>query len=174
MKTARIFLIIIFLGVCILLILGLLAGIKQAGVLNSKIGILPDFQFKTIEGKTFKSAEIRSGPVLLIYFNPDCEHCQFLIDDLLKNIDYIKDSKVIMISNADENTTVSFLKDRLNGNYNRIAVLVDDSLSFEDHFGKRKVPSVFIYNDELKLVKSFSGEVRSETLIKYLCNEYLH
>ncbi len=56
---------------------------------------------------------------------------------------------------------------RLN-DYPSVIPLLDTALVFGEIFGNNYVPANFIYDNRHKLVKVFSGEVKTETLFKYL------
>ncbi|MEO6838358.1 MAG: redoxin domain-containing protein, partial [Ginsengibacter sp.] len=60
---------------------------------------LPDFKMQLTNGKMFASSELsKSKPVIIIYFAPDCEHCQLLIKNILKRINEFKKSQIILVS----------------------------------------------------------------------------
>jgi hypothetical protein len=75
-----------------------------------------------------------------------------------------------MISSAPVDSISGFL-DKFNyKNYASVIPLADTSYSFGGIFGNNIVPSNYIYNKELELVKVLNGEIKTETLIKYLAH----
>ena len=96
------------------MICALVGGIRQSAEYLEKLKSLPDFSFKTLDGNIFKSSSLKSGPVIIMYFHPECEHCQYEIDDLLKKLDELNTSKLIFISSAERDSIVAFSKNRIN------------------------------------------------------------
>ncbi|HVN59275.1 MAG TPA: TlpA disulfide reductase family protein [Bacteroidales bacterium] len=159
---------ILFLGLFALILYGLVTRISRKSVTSKNIQHLPLFSFSTLNGQTFNSSEIKEGPVILVYFNPECDHCQFQIEELSHNLDSFPGLKIILVSPADRDLVSVFLEGRFKNPGLNVTVLFDDSLKFESCFGKQSVPSLFIYDKKLRLVRLFNGEVKSETLTKYL------
>lgn len=136
--------------------------------INEKIASLPSFSFSALGRGEFNSSEIREGPVLIVRFHPECEHCQYEISQILKSDIPDLFSNTILISSAHPDSIRKFLN-RFNYSDNpSVVALTDTSDSFRDIFGKDIVPSNYIYNKDLKLVKVLPGEVRTETIRKYI------
>jgi hypothetical protein len=151
-----------------LLITGMIKKIHWQNQVKERISTLPSFSLMTIEDANFNSSKIEKGPVLIVRFHPECEHCQYEITEILKSdIPYLAE-KVILISSADPDSVRKFLG-RLNyQDYPSVIALADTTYTFGDIFGNDIIPSSYIYNKKLDLVKVLPGEVRTETIIKYL------
>lgn len=150
------------------LILGIINRMKKHNHLTEKIARLPSFSFKTLANETFNSSDITKGPVLVMRFHPECEHCQYEISEILKSDIPASGTSVIMVSSADPDSIRKFFSQFDYSDYPAINVLVDSSHIFGDIFGSDIVPSNYIYNKELDLVKVLYGEVKTETILKYL------
>ena len=152
----------------ILLLSGVVSKILKEKRINENIALLPSFSFMTLARDDFHSADIKNGPVLIVRFHPECEHCQYEISQILKSDIPAIVSKALLISSAHPDSISKFLKQFNYIDYPSIVALADTSDSFGSIFGKDIVPSNYIYNRELKLVKVLSGEVKAETIRKYL------
>ena len=142
--------------------------LKKNDYIEKKIANLPAFSFITLSNETFNSLEIMAGPVLIVHFHPECEHCQYEISEILNsNIPELY-KKVILISSAHPDSIRKFLKGFNCTDFQSVIPLTDISYNFEDIFGSGIIPSIYIYNKKLKLVKIIHGEVRTEVLIKSL------
>jgi hypothetical protein len=150
------------------LISGIIKKINENKKLTEKFSRLPSFSFMTLTNKTFNSSEIVKGPVLVIRFHPECEHCQYEISEILKSKIPVSSSSVIMVSSADPDSIRKFIRQFDFSEYPAIITLVDTSYIFGDIFGRDIVPSNYIYNKKLDLVKVFYGEIKTETILKYL------
>jgi hypothetical protein len=160
--------IIIIVFSILFLVIGTVRKIQNHKLIEEKIAKLPSFSFTTLSNGSFNSSEIREGPALVVHFHPECEHCQYEISEILKS--NIPDSFaiVILVSSAQPDSIIGFLK-RVNYSvYPSVIPLMDTSYSFEGIFGSGIVPSSYIYNKKLNLIKVLHGEVKTETILKYL------
>ncbi len=167
-KTILISLAIVFILFLSILISGIARKMSKEARVGEKIAYLPSFSFITLEKDDFHSSEIRKGPVLIIRFHPECEHCQYEISQILQSDIPGIVSKALLISNDNPDSIRIFLKQFNYTDYPSIIVLADTADSFNRIFGKDIVPSNYIYNKDLKLVKVLYGEVKTETIRKYL------
>ena len=167
-KIILITLLVVFSLSMILLISSVSSKIVKEKRINEKISILPSFSFKTLENNDFHSSEIKKGPVLIVRFHPECEHCQYEISQIFRSEIPALVSYTLLISSDHPDSIRKFLNKFNSIDYPSIVALADSSDSFDSIFGKDIVPSNYIYNKELKLVKVILGEVKTETLLKYI------
>lgn len=151
-----------------LLIAGTVRKVKKHDYIENKIASLPAFSFITLSNVYFNSSDIKEGPVLIVHFHPECEHCQYEISEILKNNIPKSYNLVILVSSAHSDSIRKFFKEFNLADFQSVIPLVDISYKFEEIFGSGIVPSSYIYNKKLKLVKILHGEVRTEVLIKSL------
>ncbi|MCU0447023.1 MAG: redoxin domain-containing protein [Microscillaceae bacterium] len=60
---------------------------------------LPNFSFYDLDSLHVNRASLASGkPTLLIYFNSECEHCQYEATELVKNSSRLKSANVVLVS----------------------------------------------------------------------------
>jgi thiol-disulfide isomerase/thioredoxin len=165
----RVFLIVFSLSL-VMLISGVAGKIARERKTNDNIASLPSFSFITLKKDDFHSSEIKKGPVLIVRFHPDCEHCRYEVPEIIKSDIPALVSKVILIANDHPDSIDKFLGQFNYSDYPSITAISDTSDSFRKIFGKDIVPSNYIYDKELKLVKVIAGEVKTETIRKYLLN----
>ncbi|MEI6049340.1 MAG: hypothetical protein WCS03_10620 [Bacteroidota bacterium] len=160
--------IVVFAVSATFLIFGMITKVQKKRQIAEKIKTLPSFSFITLTNESFNSSEIIKGPVLVVRFHPECEHCQYEISEILKSKIPVSGIRVIMVSSADTGSIINLLSPFNLSEYPSITTLVDTSYIFEDIFGSDIIPSNYIYDKELNLVKVLYGEVKTETIIKYL------
>jgi len=86
---------ILCLAICMAAFISLQAQAVQKPV---KKGI-PPFNIQLVNGQHFKSSDLRKDQSLMIvYFDPDCDHCHLFIDELLEQISLFKDVQIVMIT----------------------------------------------------------------------------
>ena len=136
--------------------------------LNQNISSLPVFEFMTLEKEAFRSSDITEGPVLIVRFHPECDHCRYELSELFKSNIPDLVSRLILVSGARPDSLKKFLGQVDHHEHPNISVLSDFPDSFRGIFGNDVVPSNYIFNKELKLLKVIYGEVKTETLLKYI------
>jgi hypothetical protein len=160
--------ILVFVMASSFLIYGTVSKIQKHQITTEKISKLPFFSFLTINNKSFTSNEIKKGPVLIVRFHPECEHCQYEITELLNSDIPSSGINIILVSSAPRDSIRKFLDQFNLADYPSVIPLVDTSYFFGDVFGSDYVPSNYLYNKEHNLVKAIPGEVKTETILKYL------
>ena len=127
---------------------------------------LPTFSFARINNKTFSNANLENenSKTIFNFFSPNCEHCQYMATQYLKNKEQLKDINILMVTIADSNSVVKFSKDYRLNTLPNIVLLRDSKFQFYKIFGTATVPSFFIYKHQ-KLVKKIIGETKIENLI---------
>jgi len=165
----------IILGLVILLTISLLAFlisgiVRKLGnqkIITEKISTLPSFSFLTLLNEVYDAKDIKTGPILIVHFHPECEHCQYEISEILKNKIASSFDRVFLISSANSDSIKFFLKLLNYTSSPNVTPLLDTGYHFEDIFGSGIIPSSYIYNRKLNLVKVLHGEVKTETILKY-------
>jgi thiol-disulfide isomerase/thioredoxin len=170
-KTLILSIVIIVIGLTAFLFTGIATKTHLNKIAKERITVLPVFSMKTLNDTIFRSDLIKSGPVIILHFHPECEHCKYEISTLFKCKAELSGTQVILISNAEKEVISNFLKENNLLNYPGSVALLDETYSFKSYFGTGIVPATFIYDKKLKLVKFFQGEVRPETILKYLRQE---
>jgi hypothetical protein len=152
----------------ILLIAGTIRKKNKADDLRERISTLPDFTLPAIDGSIFNSSEIAEGPLLITYFHPECEHCRYEISSLVQSNVPGSEVKILLISYEGRNQIRSFMQQFDMNNDSVFTVLYDTAFVFSEIFRTDVIPTNFIYDEDLILVKTLKGETTIETIIKYL------
>ena len=99
---------------------------------------------------------------MLVYFNSECEHCQYEIKEIQTNLDKFGDVRLALVSHEEPEQAVAFLaKHQLQDYY--LSSSRDQVLSAFTG----GVPQLLIYRDN-ELVRHFRGEVKMEAILKAL------
>jgi len=147
---------------------GIVSKTRGKVKIEEQIARLPSFSFITLENASYYSDSIKKGPVLIVRFHPECEHCKFEISEIMNSKIPASGIKILLVSGAGREDVIRFL-DQFNITEKQgVMPLLDTAFIFGDIFGKDVVPSNYIYNKELKLVKILYGEYKTETILKYL------
>jgi thiol-disulfide isomerase/thioredoxin len=133
---------------------------------NQSVHDLPMLSIVTTDGNRISLRETPDKTVL-IYFNPDCDHCQREAAQIGKRKQVFENYTVFFISIDSMENIVRFAND-----YN----LLESNFQFGQANSHEvaqavgplpSVPAIFIYNNK-KLVKRLEGEVKLEEIMKFL------
>lgn len=158
----------LFLTTAAVIVIGIGRKLKEHNLQEEKISRLPSFTLSSLSDSSFHSAMIQEGPLLIVRFHPECEHCQYEISELLGSEILKSDAKVLLISSAERGMVIKFLDQFKLNETPGIIPLLDTAYIFSEVFGSDIVPTNYIYNKKLDLVKVLYGEVKIETILKYL------
>ena len=131
---------------------------------------LPSFQLQLSDGKTFSSKNIsHSQPLILIYFAPDCEHCQVLMDAVFKRVNEFKGAQVIMATFKPVNEVADFERHYQTHKYKNIKVGTEVPVFlFRAYYQLVNTPFTALYDKHGKLVVSYKTETPIDELIQRL------
>lgn len=164
-KQIKIFISVVLIVILVSCLL-LLKKINEKNRAESIIAKTPEFSFLKFDNHSFsnKNIENRKSRLILNHFNPNCEHCQYMAGEFIKDSQKLNDVQILMITSADSASVAKF-----NGDYKlsllpNIIILRDTNYQFQKTFGSGVVPSFFIY-EQNKLVKKVIGETIIDNLI---------
>jgi hypothetical protein len=161
----------LFMALIAFLAIGIVKKMDQKALMENKSSSFPAFTCMTLTGSSFNSRSIIAGPVLIVRFNPDCEHCKYEIAEIANSSIPSSGIKILLISDDERDRVVKFLDTyNLLGDQN-IIPLLDTAGSFRNVFGADFIPSIYIYDRDLNLIKSLQGEYKVETILSYLPHE---
>jgi hypothetical protein len=100
--------------------------------------------------------------VVFVYFNSECEFCQWEIAEIEKNMEFFQNCQLLLASFEPRDSALKFL-DR--HNLSKYYLDVDPSLLTETITGG--VPQVFVYKDD-DLAKHYAGEVKIDAIVAEL------
>ena len=121
--------------------------------------LLPTINLTLTNGESFGQPQLKQGPVILVYFSPDCGHCKQFITDLLQREKLIKDRQVILATFVELNTLKSFEETMGLRKFPNMRVGTEGKgYALVRALDIRKFPFVALYDSSRRLVKSFEGE----------------
>jgi cytochrome oxidase Cu insertion factor (SCO1/SenC/PrrC family) len=127
------------------------------------------FQMRLTNGEQFTSSQLAKGPVVLIYFSPDCDHCQNFTQDLVKNYSVVANKQVVMVTFQAMDMLKPFVtKYNLNKYLNFKVGTEGTSYVVRNYYQIRSFPYIAIYDRAGKLVKTYEGEQPHAEIFKTL------
>ncbi|MDB5250759.1 MAG: thiol-disulfide oxidoreductase [Segetibacter sp.] len=136
----------------------LLAAMLFVSSLSSaQAGKVPPFRILKPDGKVFKAQDLPMGkPIILIYFLPDCDHCQKLTKVLTKRITEFKKASIAMITYQPLNQVSRFVNDYNLKKYPNFYVGTEGSSLFvRNYYNIMQMPFVALYTKNGDLIKLY-------------------
>jgi hypothetical protein len=63
------------------------------------IDTIPSFRITLVDGKVYTKAKLKPHtPLMIIYFSPDCDHCQHFAQALAPHLDKFKGTQIVMVT----------------------------------------------------------------------------
>ena len=133
---------------------------------------IPPFRMQLTNGKIFTWQNLsKEKPAVIIYFAPDCEHCQALIHSLLKRINDFKKAQIILVSFEPLSMVINFERDYKLLSYSNIKCGTEiPTFYFKNLFSLSKTPFTALYNKKGKLIISYRNETPVGDLAAHLKN----
>src|SRR5512144_647479 len=84
---------------------------------------LPPFKMYLSNKTVFSATELpKEKPVIVIYFDPECDHCQKLMNDLFKKINSFKKAEIVIVTFKPVEEVAAFEKKYKTHDYSNINV----------------------------------------------------
>ena len=131
---------------------------------------IPSFSMRLANGKLFSDKDLsHKKPVIIIYFAPDCEHCQILMKVLFKRMRDFRKAQIVMVTFKPVNEVVDFEKSYQTAKYPNIKVGIEIPIFFfRQYYNLQNTPFTALYDKHGKLIISYKKETPVDDLIKHL------
>ena len=142
-------------------LLTLVFSLHAQTVQNSNKKGLPAFDILQVNGSHFKVADLKKGqPVMLVYFDPDCDHCVLFAKELVKQIDAFSNVEIVMISYVPMQSLKGFITQVGLGKYPRIKVGTEgSSFVVRYHYNIIQFPYLALHDNAGHLFATYESEV---------------
>ena len=139
---------------------------------NCQSGKLPPFAIMQANGKIFRAHELPVGkPMLIVYFSPECDHCDILMKDLLKMEANFRKSSVVMITHLAVDKVSKFVQKYGLSKYPNVYVGTEGTWLFVKNYYKiLEMPFIALHDKNGNLVKMYREEGALPGLVKQLDN----
>jgi thiol-disulfide isomerase/thioredoxin len=115
-----------------------------------------------------KEALPRNEPVVIIYFRPDCGHCQLTAHEFEQKMDQLKDVFFIWVSYDSVSHIKSFAEEYKLLDAKNIKVGRDTKYYVPSFFKIKFTPYIAVYNKKGKLIQTYEGGTDPDTIIRLL------
>jgi thiol-disulfide isomerase/thioredoxin len=126
--------------------------------LSQTTATLPGFRIGRTDKTYFSNQNLAKGkPVLLVYFQPDCDDCRKFTKALLKQAVDFKQVQIVMVTNTGLSQLIAFEKEfKLRGYKNIVVGTEGYTMVLQRALNVQSFPYAAAYNRKRKLIKIFS------------------
>ena len=143
------------------MMMALLAGSLTITNAKAQAGKLPPFRMMQTSGKVFKAEDLPMGkPIIIIYFSPECDHCEKLMKELVKRTEELKKASIAMVTYLPVEKVLEFEKTYLLKKYSNIYTGTEGSSFFlKNYYNLTEMPFAALYSKNGDLLKWYSKEI---------------
>lgn len=173
MNKRKILFVVVFSGVSLLFYLGykVISKAKEKNAIAKQLQTIPTFSFQTLELKPFTNSNLKPNiPTIFIYFNSECDYCQYEAESISNNLNKFKNVQFIFVSTENIETIKQFSEKNKLNNQTNITFLQDTDYLFSNQFGASSIPYILIYSKKQKLIKKHKGQLKAEAIVKLIKN----
>ncbi|MFM6925538.1 MAG: TlpA family protein disulfide reductase [Ferruginibacter sp.] len=122
-----------------------------------KSPFIPAFNIRKVpDSSSFTNAMLeKKKPVILIFFDPDCDHCQEATKKLTAKMDLLKNAQVLMVTVMDFKRTQKFYIDYKIADYPNITVTRDAGFDLPRFYRVGSIPDIYVYNKNGKFLNHY-------------------
>ena len=153
----------------LLLCLIIAAGCSQAQTPPANSG-LPPYHILTTDSVYVTPANLKKNkPVMVIYFSPDCSHCQHLMYEMKPKMKQFGDIQIVMVTFTEYNMLKmlkNFNRDFDLAKYHNLTVGTEGhTYVVQKYYQVTTTPYIAVYDHQGNLVKAFDKVPKLDTLI---------
>lgn len=116
------------------------------------------FKITLSDGKQFKSTDLKPGSAILIYFSPDCDHCQEFTKEIVQNYSKIRNKQIVMITAQPLSMVKRFIQDYSLSKYPNIKIGSEGkTYKVQYYYQIQSFPFVAMYNRNGRLSTVYQG-----------------
>ena len=119
---------------------------------------IPPFKIQMPDSSWFnKSALSDKKPTWVIYFSPDCGHCQMETEEIISNIKSLKNVQIVMIASRPFEDVKNFYEHFMIRRFPNIKMGVDAARMVTNFYKVEHTPFSAFYDKKGNLVKAFKN-----------------
>jgi peroxiredoxin len=169
MKSKKVVILSIILLIVGLPVFLLYKTVREKQQIKDAYNSIPDFKMTDLQGGIYTSQLLNNNKsTLFLFFDPDCENCREEFEQIKQYRDSLQDCNMVFVSILSRDDVQKFICEMNFQLSENMAFLLDSQAKLFCRMDVRIIPATLIYNRNSVLIKRYSGQVKAETLIKYL------
>ena len=137
--------------------------------LYQKKGTIPAFRIQRPDSSWFSKVNLQpEKPTLLLYFSPDCGHCQLETEEVLSKMKELNDLQIVMVTSRPFEDMVNFAAHYKISRFPSIQIGTDPSRLVTTFYEVKFTPFSALYNKTGQLVKAYDKGINFTELINLI------
>ncbi len=161
------------------ILLLLLVAVKISSIHAQEFDTIPPYQKDSLHIPEFTVLQTDSSytnnkkipadkPVVIIYFSPECGHCQITADEFSKKMADMKDIFFVWVSYYPLPEIKEFAKKFNLQQFNNIIIGRDENYTIPSYYRVKFTPFMAVYNKEHHLIQTYQQGTDADKLISLL------
>ena len=131
---------------------------------------LPGFTIQRADSSWLTKNDLAKKPTLILYFSPDCGHCQLETEELIINLKSLGDLQIVMITSRAVGEMKEFSNKYMLQKFPSIKVGSDTNRFISRFYKVKFTPFSALYNKKGKLVKVYEDGIDFKELATLAAN----
>ena len=134
---------------------------------------VPPFKLLEIDSTTyFTKYDLKiNETVLIVLFNPDCDHCKHEIEEIIKNMDEFKNIQIVLTTMMPFDLMKSFYEKYDLQKFANVTVGKDVQYILPSFYQIKFMPYLAMYDKKGNLLTTFEGTMKMEDLVNVFKKE---
>ncbi len=122
---------------------------------------IPAFNIRKVpDSSSFTNNMLQKGkPTILVFFDPDCDHCQEATKNFTAKIDRFKDVQILMVTIYEFSRIKKFYKDYKLADFPNITLTRDAVFDLPKFYQVSSIPDVYVYDKNGKLMQHYKKDI---------------
>jgi len=130
---------------------------------------LPEFTILQTDSTWFTKQQLPTSDfTIIVYFSPDCGHCQYEAKEMMSVMDSLKNSFILWVSYRDIADIKGFAQEYGFFNHKNLKVGRDPNYGIPSFFQVKYTQYVAVYDKKGNYIKAFEGGVEMHDLLALL------
>ncbi len=133
---------------------------------HQKNTTIPPFSIQTPDSSWFNKAGLHpKKPTLILYFSPDCGHCQLETEEVLSKMKQLNDLQIVMITSRPFEDMSTFAAHYKISRFPAIKIGTDPSRMVTQYYEVKFTPFSALYDRKGRLIKVYEKGIDMDELI---------
>lgn len=122
---------------------------------------IPAFNIRKVPDSSIFTQNMlqKNKPTIVMFFDPDCDHCQHTTKDITSKIDKFKDVQILMVTIYDMSRINKFIKDYHLEKYPNFTLTRDVTFDLAKYYQVHSIPDVYVYDKTGKLMNHYTKDI---------------
>jgi thiol-disulfide isomerase/thioredoxin len=127
---------------------------------------MPDFTFIDMDDKPYTQHDLpKERPTVMLFFNPDCDHCQSEADSLTKRAKDFQHVNILWIAVSDKAEMHRF-DSTYHLTFNAMTMLRDTGKKAGKWFAVKDVPSIILFDKNSEIINKYAGTISANRILE--------